>query len=184
MGRLVLREGFELGHEESPQGWERRTFLKRAAIVGGATVWAAPTVQSLMSPAFATGTGPCPPGRLVRFKYDVDTNRFDSGDAGGGGSSWCLPDGYADADVSVSGEGNVGCYTVDGVTQCISVSVSEDGKTAQVVLPDGTRIEDLQAKAGNSTNGECDDFDYQTGSTAVVTLDDKSISFVAGVICA
>ncbi|HET7325910.1 MAG TPA: hypothetical protein VFJ14_01350 [Nocardioidaceae bacterium] len=164
-------------------GMERRAFLQRAAIVGGATLWAAPTVQSIMTPAFAVGTGLCPPGHLVRFKYDVDENRFDSGDAIGGGANWCLPDGYADADVRVDGPGNVGTFAVGGVAKSITVMIAADGKTASITIPPGSRIEDLQAKAGNRTKGECDDFDYQTGNTAVVELEDKDISFVAGVIC-
>ena len=162
---------------------ERRAFMKRAALVAGATVWAAPTIQSLASPAFATGTGTCPPGRMVRFKYDVGANAFDSGAAGGGGASWCLPDGYAEADVSVNGQGNSVCVNVGGQSYCITVSISADGKTAQVSIPAGASIEDLQAKAGSATNGECDDFDYMTRNTAVVQLEDKKISFVAGVLC-
>ena len=37
-------------------GFDRRAFIRRSALVGAATVWAAPTVQSIVSPAFATGT--------------------------------------------------------------------------------------------------------------------------------
>jgi hypothetical protein len=160
-------------------GVERRTVLRAAAV--GTTLWAAPTVQSLMSPAFAVGTGLCPPGHLVRFKYDVDENRFDSGS--GSGVAWCLPDNWGDADVSASGAGNIGSFVVDGVAKSITVTISADGKTAQVTLPPGARVEDLQAKAGSQSNGECDDFDYQSGATAVVTLEQKRISFVAGVVC-
>ena len=162
---------------------ERRAFIKRAAVVAGATVWAAPTIQSLTAPAFATGTGTCPPGRLLRFKYDVGANAFDSGAANGGGASWCLPDGYADADVSVNGPGNTACVSVAGTSVCITVNISADGKTAKVTIPAGAAIEDLQAKAGSATNGECDDFDYLSQNTAVVQLEDKRISFVAGVLC-
>jgi hypothetical protein len=162
---------------------ERRAFIKRAALVAGATVWAAPTIQSLASPAFATGTGTCPPGRTVRFKYDVGANAFDSGAARGGGASWCLPDGYADADISVNGPGNSACVSVGGKTYCITVIISADGKSAQVTIPAGAAIEDLQAKAGSAANGECDDMDYMTQNTAFVQLEDKKISFVAGVLC-
>lgn len=169
---------------DQPQGgMERRKFLQRAAIVSGATLWAAPTVQSIVAPAFAVGTGLCPPGRLVRFKYDVDNNMFDSGDANGGGASWCLPDGYADADVEVSGSGNVGTFMIGTTTYSITVTITNRGKTAYVKIPSSSRIEDLQAKAGSMTNGACDDFDSRDGDTATVTLGQKKISFVAGVIC-
>jgi hypothetical protein len=159
---------------------DRRGYLQRAALVAGATAWATPTVQSLMSPAFATGTGVCPPGRMIRFKYDVENGVFDSGGATGGGASWCLPDGYADADISVN---SVGCFTLDGMTKCISVVVAPDQMSATVTVPPGCLIEDLQAKAGNTSNGECDDAEANTGTTATVTLEEKEISFVAGVLC-
>lgn len=165
--------------EETSQGLERRTFLKRSAIVAGATVWATPTVQSLMSPAFATGTGQCPPGKLVRFKYDAGGG-FDSGVPQGGGASWCLPTGYADADIAAEGDG---CFMIDNQSMCITVTISSDGKTATVTIPEGTQIEDLHAKAGSPVNGECDDMDVMTGTTATVTLEHRRISFVAGVIC-
>ena len=37
-------------------GLDRRSVLRRGAILGGAMVWTVPTVQSLAGPAFATGT--------------------------------------------------------------------------------------------------------------------------------
>ncbi len=37
-------------------GLDRRTVLRRGAILGGAMVWTVPTVQSLAGPAFAIGT--------------------------------------------------------------------------------------------------------------------------------
>lgn len=169
--------------DETTSGMERRSFLKRAAVVSGATVWATPTVQSLVAPAFATGTGLCPPERTVRFKYDVDTNVFDSGSGSGGGASWCLPDGYADAQVAVSGAGPTAYFQIGTSSYAITVVVSEDLKTATVHLPEGAVIEDLQAKAGSGPDGECEDADAVTGGTAVVTLRDKEISFVTGVLC-
>ncbi|HET7325909.1 MAG TPA: hypothetical protein VFJ14_01345 [Nocardioidaceae bacterium] len=167
--------------DEPRTGMERRAFLQRAAVVSGATLWAAPTVQSIMTPAFAVGSGLCPPGHLVRFKYDVSNNRFDSGS--GGGVQWCLPDGYGDADVSVSGTGNSALFTVAGSTYSITVTLADGGKTAYVKIPATSRIEDLQAKAGDMVSGACDDFESQTGDTAVVSLGRKRISFVVGVIC-
>lgn len=37
-------------------GMDRRTLLKRGAVVGGAAVWATPVVQSLAAPAWAAGS--------------------------------------------------------------------------------------------------------------------------------
>lgn len=42
---------------ESARGFDRRAFIRRSAVVG-ATVWAVPTVQSMVAPAFAVGTQP------------------------------------------------------------------------------------------------------------------------------
>lgn len=43
--------------EEGSSGIDRRSLLKRGAILGGALVWTAPVVQSIASPALAaTGT--------------------------------------------------------------------------------------------------------------------------------
>lgn len=46
----------ESNSAEGQGGFDRRSFIRRSALVGAATVWAAPTIQSLVSPAFATGT--------------------------------------------------------------------------------------------------------------------------------
>ena len=177
--------------DETQQDYGRRSFLKRAAVVTGATVWAAPTVQSLVAPAFATGTGLCPPERLVRFKYDVEENRFDSGNATGDGASWCLPDGYATAGNSLTGSGNTACITIDDKQYCVTITMI-DAKTAQVTVTGGAQIEDLDAKAGaehtlyddNPNNdAECVDADLDGSHTATVELQRKDISFVAGVLC-
>jgi hypothetical protein len=44
------------GEDASPDGVGRRTVMKRAGLVAGATVWTTPLVQSLAAPAFATGS--------------------------------------------------------------------------------------------------------------------------------
>jgi hypothetical protein len=177
--------------DDDVQGHGRRAFLKRAGVVTGATVWATPTIQSLLSPAFATGTALCPPGRTVRFKYDVERNVFDSGAASGTGASWCLPEGYATAGNSLNGAGSTACITVDGKQYCVTVQMI-DSKTAKVTVTGGALIEDLDAKAGaehtlyddNPRNdAECVDADISSGNTATVELARKDISFVAGVLC-
>ncbi len=48
-----------MAYESAPNdrgGFDRRSFIKRATVVSATTVWAAPTVQSLVAPAFAAGT--------------------------------------------------------------------------------------------------------------------------------
>lgn len=41
---------------EETNGFDRRSLIKRAAVVGAATAWATPTVQSITAPAFAAGS--------------------------------------------------------------------------------------------------------------------------------
>ena len=43
---------------ETSTGLDRRTVLRRGAILGGALVWTVPAVQTLAGPAFAAGS-PC-----------------------------------------------------------------------------------------------------------------------------
>lgn len=45
--------------ENESAGMDRRTLIKRGAVVGGTLVWATPVVQSLAKPAFAAGSAPC-----------------------------------------------------------------------------------------------------------------------------
>ena len=58
---------------EGAGGMDRRTVLKRSAVVGGALVWATPVVQSIASPAFAA-TSPvvvgCITQKRVAVKFD------------------------------------------------------------------------------------------------------------------
>lgn len=171
--------------EGTVEGMERRSFLKRSAIVAGATVWATPTVQSLMAPAFATGTGRCPDGALYRFKAEVDeetlqvTGYSNGVPASGSEAAGCLPDGYAEA-TPLDGA------CLPGTTMCVSVVVTgtEGNYTATVTLPDGWVIEDLDVKAGSSNSPQvniCEDATLDGDNTASVTV--RAISFVAGVIC-
>ena len=169
--------------EGTVEGMERRSFLKRSAVVAGATVWATPTVQSLMAPAFAAGTGACPPANLIRFKYEIDENRFDSGDAGGTG---CYPDLYHQATHRIDTAGNVGTIVVNGVTITVTVtSTGEHTATVQVSASGGTAtVLDLAAKGGST---ECDDElaspVVASGNPINVALEERGISYVAGTIC-
>lgn len=73
----------QIPSDETPAGIDRRTMLKRGAIVGGALVWTTPVVQSIASPAFAqTSPGPgnegqiCPDGQsrtyVAKFDFPDD----------------------------------------------------------------------------------------------------------------
>jgi hypothetical protein len=46
--------------EAEHEGISRRDMLKRAGVVGAATVWAAPVIQSVMAPAYAQASNPPP----------------------------------------------------------------------------------------------------------------------------
>ena len=48
--------GTETEVEQDGRGLDRRSFIRRSAVVGAATVWVTPTVQSMVAPAFAVGT--------------------------------------------------------------------------------------------------------------------------------
>ena len=41
------------------QGLDRRSVLRRGAVLGGALVWTAPAVQTIAGPAFASGSPRC-----------------------------------------------------------------------------------------------------------------------------
>ena len=44
---------------EEGTGLDRRSVLKRGAVLGGAMVWTVPAVQTIAGPAFAAGSPPC-----------------------------------------------------------------------------------------------------------------------------
>ena len=71
---------------EGVGGMDRRTMLKRGAVVGGALVWATPVVQSIASPAFAA-TSPVVQGCLNQRRVAV---KFDGAQAGLN-TNQCLP---------------------------------------------------------------------------------------------
>ncbi|MGN6330764.1 MAG: hypothetical protein ACTHOD_03820 [Motilibacteraceae bacterium] len=48
--------------QREPEGMDRRSLLKRGALLGGALVWTAPVVQSITSPALATTSQGTPAG--------------------------------------------------------------------------------------------------------------------------
>ena len=175
----------------SARDLERRSFLKRAGLVAGATVWATPTVQSVTSAAFAAGSPApeCPPEKLIRFKFDVDGNKFDTGDPNGDPAADCLAqvDGFGTAGRSFpDGPGPTSCFVDGNCRVCVTVTLNGD-HSATVTVTGGT-IKDVDIKGGNLDNakGHCTDGDPMgDGSTSVVTApaNKAAISFVGGVIC-
>ncbi len=175
-------------HVDGPleSGLDRRTLLRRSAVVGGALVWATPVVQSIASPAFAAGS---PGGSEVcvdnyQFKADVSGTvfgSFETGEAPG-----CTPSGYDPKGTNfVTSNG-----TIPNGHGTISLTLSADGNTATIVIPNDCKLLDGQAKAGSpksaTGNLECRDAvpsgTNGTSNIYTVTLT-KDISFVAGVIC-
>ena len=75
---------------EGVGGLDRRTMLKRSAVVGGALVWTTPVVQSLASPAFAA-TSPIVQGcigqKMVAVKFDGQLEPLNSNE------NQCVPAG-------------------------------------------------------------------------------------------
>lgn len=167
-----------------PTGFDRRTLLKRGAVVGGTAIWATPVIQSLARPAFAAGSPVCV--HTYRFKYDVNDGgggEFDNGEpAGGSAAALCLPDGYGDAEeLPSSGE-------IPGHVGGVEIRLSDDGRSAEIVLPAECVLLDGDAKAGGRGGTlECDDAEFlrtENGRNVYgVTLPSRDISFVAGVIC-
>lgn len=171
---------------------DRRLFLKRAGVVAGTTVWATPVIQSIASPAFATGspTPECPPENYVRFKFDINDSCtggvFNSGDAGGPAAD-CLgqidagdPAGanYYDTTKVVNANG---CYG----TACVQIALTctnGEADTAKVTVTNGGQLLDVNAKAAGRNNLECKDAQDNGDGTFTADLT-KGISFVAGVFC-
>ena len=91
---------------ETP-GVSRRDMLRRSALVGGALVWTAPTVQSLASPAFAVGGSDTPGENQCVYtafvKYDLDTGQFSGSE--GEGNATCAIQQCAESNATVTSTG-------------------------------------------------------------------------------
>lgn len=128
--------------DQSPEGLDRRTMLKRGAVVGGALVWATPVVQSLAGPAFAQQTSPvtqgCIGGSLTdRYFVKIDSDFSLQPTPGTGG---CSPDSYTGSEKTVLPAGVSGTFS---------------GNTATITLPAGFTLIDPEVKVGKS-NGNPD----------------------------
>ena len=171
---------------QDPRAFERRKFLKRAGVVAGSTVWAAPTIQTLASPAFATGTpavGACPPENRVRFRYEVGRGcvggRFARNDPTGPATQ-CLEevDDYYGTANAVAANGCFGSACVQVALTCKNGQA--DAVTVRVTS--GGKLLDVDAKAGGPNSVECGDATANSDGTFTADLD-RGISWVAGVFC-
>ncbi len=64
---------------DSKAGLDRRTVIRRGAILGGALVWTAPAVQTIAGPAFAAGS-PCTPIAILGIDRNGDGDFNDPGE--------------------------------------------------------------------------------------------------------
>lgn len=164
------------------KGFDRRTLLKRGAVVGGAAVWATPVVQSLAQPAFAAGSVICV--NSFRFKYELlegGGGRFSNGvpDPGSTAAS-CLPADFATTTDTVGDDGSIPGHSGSVVITLV------DGSKALISLPAECILLDGNAKAGGKDNLECEQASFvgRIDGRNVYQVDlVKDISFVGGVIC-
>jgi hypothetical protein len=135
--------------EEPRDETGRRTFLKRAAIVGTATVWVTPVIQSLGPAAYAQGT---PPGRCYAIKWDPKDGCEDAD-----GQVFCItppPDqqpGGCEQGVTFTSDTNwtatlpPGCVFIQGCSKCAEdlcncdtqITPNPDGSTTVTFFPCG-----------------------------------------------
>lgn len=142
--------------DDSKGGLDRRSLIKRGAVVGGALVWTTPLVQSITSPAFGatpsggggnTGDPECLPGTQVLtyyFRAVVDNGVVQSPfmtDIGNGGPQ-CMPASY-----------NTNLTTPADLLAQITVTVT--GSSFTIGLPAGFTITEADVKVGGG-NGNPD----------------------------
>ena len=165
---------------DGASGFDRRTLLKRGAVVGGTAIWATPVVQSLARPAFAAGSPVC--AHVYRFKYEVDESGFDNGEPEDGSTAAaCLPEGYSDAEeLPSSGQ-------IPGHVGGVEIRLSDDGRSAEILLPAECVLLDGDGKAGGRGGTlVCDDAEFlrtENGRNVYGVTLTRGISFIAGVIC-
>ena len=66
----------ELNEEGGPGGLDRRSVLRRGAVLGGALVWTVPAVQTIAGPAFAAGSPRCETSLTGRLNGRCATFHF------------------------------------------------------------------------------------------------------------
>jgi hypothetical protein len=151
-----------MGTEKERDGFDRRQFLRRAAVAGAAAAWTAPVVKSVIgTPAFAQGVSgtpkdegkdlsyvvvfytctDTPPGEYCAVKWDIDTGAEEVGD-------FSIPE-CGDRSGGTCGDPDHFIFSGNGTSA--SVSLSEAGMVA------GCSIYQGMAKCGSSqsTSNPC-----------------------------
>lgn len=146
--------------QDEPGRVSRREVLRRSALVGGALAWTMPAVQTLASPAFASGSpaGENPPCTYTAFvKYDLGGG-FSGSE--GNGNDTCRLEQCAAANVSVVSTGSLTANLVAGGSTIGSVVASIDQNNGNCVFLDfswanGCNIDESSSyyifKDGNDT---------------------------------
>lgn len=140
-----------------PGEHSRRTMIKRSAVIGGALLWAAPTVQTLSAPAFAAGSPVAGGGDIsfvallatcagvkYRFKFEVENGVVQPVECGPKFSTGDCSDNLGQGDPNVSKE----CPPPPGVT----ATANPDGSVTVSGLS-GCTIHDFIVKAGQCCAG-------------------------------
>lgn len=141
-----------MGTGTSPNGIDRRQFLRRAAVAGAAAAWTAPVVKTVVgTPAFATGVTGSPKdlsyiaifyscnGEACAVKWDLDsgaveTGNFNMPDCGGFSDRSCgdpslflLSGGGGSMTVCLTQAAiDAGCTIESGVAKCGSGQSTSD----------------------------------------------------------
>lgn len=181
--------------DQSPEGGlDRRSLLRRSALLGGAIVWTTPVVQSLATPAFAGTPKPPTCACKVRFQWSPGhigfTNEPDVASAPG--SACCVADNYASTTLTVGAGGVIpGCTAGAPSPGAVTITypLNGDKTMALIGVPLACSLEDGDARGGNCVAGVTDCGDsVETGTTTnqrlyTVKLSSKRIAHITGVIC-
>jgi hypothetical protein len=149
----------DITENDDTAGFDRRSLIKRGAIVGGALVWTTPIVQSIATPAFADTSpvtqgcigGASPKNYFIKFNAGSATPETSTGKA-----DVCLPDMYAEA---VKG---LPAGTSASQFSAVFGPKAAGGQVVTVTLPAGFVVNDAEVKVGNAT-GQGDDADATAG---------------------
>ena len=140
--------------EKERDGFDRRQFLRRAAVAGAAAAWAAPVVKTVVgTPAFASNVTGSPKdlsyvavfyscgGQSCAVKWDMDTGGAETG-------NFAMPDCGASTGLSC---GDPSLFTLSGGGGSMTVCLT------QAAIDQGCKITGGMAKAGSSqsTSNPC-----------------------------
>ena len=168
--------------DNSEAGMDRRSLIKRSAIVGGALVWTTPIVQSLSGTAFAQTAPGSPPPQLqgcfgggsatARYyiKFEMTTRATDFGTGTGG----CVPESLAGTVADYPPGTSAANFTISGITRLGAQGTDGATQTVTITLPVGFTVDSSTAKAGTGTSNNgpngVDDFDADTGKTGAAVV--------------